>query len=673
MSHDPFEHLDPIFGASHGAKKNKYAWVEETFDVGRSDHKEISTSQTNMYVGTIITRRIFWRFIGIVGSVLFLILVRIFYVQIILGSHYTQLSESNRMRVLPIVAERGIIYDRFGKQLVENIPSFSVSVVPQSLPSPSREPEKRAAIIKRIAELAEISPEQVEKIERRLDPRDSKRASAYQSLTIKENLDYVTALKIYRENSDLPGISIDTGFKRKYATVIASSTTASSTSLGLSSLLGYLGKINETDWKNLKSTNYLLTDSLGKEGVEKTYASELRGVYGKRIIEVDANDREQAIIAVEKPVSGKNITLTIDAEAQARLQELLARQIEVSKKKRGAALAMNSQTGEIIAMVNYPTFDNNDFSGGISHENFKKYNENPNHPLFNRVIGGELPPGSTLKTVIAAAALEEHIITPQTTFNSTGGVKLGLSFFPDWKAGGHGLTNVTKALAWSVNTFFYYVGGGSKDLAGLGLEKIRSYMQLFGLGERTGIDLPGEATGLVPSAEYKKKRLGESWYQGDTYNISIGQGDTLATPLQVAVWTSVFINEGKRVVPHVVMELSDPSTHVKEKISSRSVKEHIVSEVALSVVKQGMRECVTYGSCQRLKNLPFTSGGKTGTAQWSYKKGEEPHAWFAAFAPFEHPQIVVVVLVEEGKEGSTVALPVAYDFLAWWGKKYLTR
>jgi penicillin-binding protein 2 len=437
-------------------------------------------------------------------------------------------------------------------------------------------------------------------------------------------------------------------------------------------ILGYMSKMTDADWSELKNANYLLNDSLGREGVEKTYEHELRGTYGKRNIEVDAGDREQSVVSTEQPVPGKNLKLTIDIEAQQKLEELLSTEITKIGKDRGAAIAINPQTGEIIALVNYPSYDNNDFSGGISVENYKKYTTNPNHPLFNRAIAGGLPPGSTFKPVVAAAALEEHTITPQTSINSTGGIRIGLSFFPDWKAGGHGITNVTKALAWSVNTFFFAVGGGYQDIKGLGLERIQKYMSLFGLGKITGIDLPGETEGSIPSEEKKKARTGEPWYLGDTYNISIGQGDTLVTPLQMVVWTAAFANGGKIITPHVVGSIIDPVTHTSETISPKIIKDNLISQGSLNVVKQGMRECVTYGSCRLLSQLPFDAAGKTGTAQWNHNL-DESHAWFVGFAPYNNPQIVIVVLIEQGKEGSEVAVPIAYQFLQWWGKKYLTH
>ena len=672
MSYNPFENLDSTFG-SHIRRKKKYAWVESSFDVENPEYQELSTSHTKLYVGTIISRRTFWWFVSIFGIGLLLIIGRVFYLQIFQGKSFLALAEKNRVRILPIIAERGIISDRFGKELVENVPNFYVSIVPQGLPSASREPQKRAEIIHRVAELANISPEEVEKIESKLDPQSPHRASAYQSLVIKENLDYTAALKIYLQNSDLPGIVVGNGYKRHYFNYPQENTgtTTASSTLSLSPILGYLNKITDAEWREVKNDNYLLNDNIGKIGVEKTYEKELRGIYGKKRIEVDARDHEQNIIEVEPAIPGKNIQLTIDLEAQQKLETLIREELIKAKKDRAAAIAMNPQTGEVIALVNYPSYDNNDFSGGISQEKYDIYIKNPNNPLFNRAISGSFPPGSTLKPVIAAAALQEGIVNKNTSFNSTGGIRVGPSFFPDWKAGGHGQTNVTKAIAWSVNTFFYYIGGGYDQFAGLGIDAMHRYMEKFNLSKKTGIDLPGENEGFIPTKKWKQETWGEPWYLGDTYNTSIGQGYILVTPLQVAVWTSAFANSGKIVVPHIVSEITDPATKVTTSVAPKFISENMVNPEAISIVRQGMRECVTYGSCRQLSALPFTSGGKTGTAQW--KNNKENHAWFSGFAPYENPKIVVVVLVEEGGEGSKTAVPIAYKFLEWWGKKYLTH
>jgi penicillin-binding protein 2 len=653
--------------------KFKLSWVEGALDIDPDNQtaKNIVTPHTRTYLGTHITPKKIYLFLAILICGLALLLSRIFYLQIIKGSYYYSWAENNRLRIIPIAAERGIIYDRFNKELVQNIPNFYLSIVPQGLPNAALGKtteekkqilEKRAQIVQRVSELSGFTPEEIEK---KLEKYSS---VSYQSLRIKENLDYHDALKLYLQNSDLPGILIENGSKRSYPTVNSSSTNSQ---LGLSSILGYLGKIDEQEWGAVKATkNYLPSDDIGKTGLEKFYESDLRGTYGHKKIEVDALEREQSVLAVEPPHPGKNIYLSIDLEGQQKLEEIIHAHLTKIHKEKATAIALNPKNGEILAMVNYPSFNNNDFSGGISSAVYKKYLEDKNHPLFNRAITGVYPPGSTLKLVIAASALEEKIITLNTTFNSTGGLRISRWFFPDWKAGGHGLTNVTKAIAWSVNTFFYYIGGGYADFEGLGAEKIFTYLKKFNLAQNTGIDLPGESSGFIPSKEWKQKTQGEQWFIGDTYNTSIGQGGTLVTPLQAAVWTSVFANGGKIIQPHLVTKLTDPETKNTAIKNPPPIKENFLTPETVSIVKSGMRECVLDGSCKLLQNLPFTSGGKTGTAQWN--KNFDTHAWFTTFAPYNDPQIVVTVLVEEGGEGASAAMPIADQFLAWWGHKYLT-
>lgn len=649
------------------------AWVEEAFDMENIEAESIGISHTRLYVGTIMRGK---RIRYIFAIMLFGIIAlwsRTFYLQIIRGNEFVHKAEGNRLRTIPIVAERGIIYDRFNQELVHNVPSFSLSIIPQGLPNPVSQGPERAAILERLSVVTGLSLDEIMK------QLDRARASTYQTLTIKENLDYKAALSLYLENNDLPGIIINTGSRRWYGPIPTSTAPTNKNEIpvatstfpeSLSHVLGYTGKLNDTEWDVFRNKDYLQTDSLGKTGIEKIYEPYLRGTYGKKIIEVDALEREQTTISVEPPEPGKNINLTIDLEAQKILEQALRKALVLNKKTRGSAIALNPTTGEVYALVSYPAFSSNDFSGGISSSTYGNYLANPDHPLFNRAIGGNFPPGSTLKPVVASAALEEHIVTSQTSILSNGGIKVDKWFFPDWKAGGHGITNVTKALAWSVNTFFYYVGGGYKDFKGLGARKVLEYFEKFGLGAKTGIDLPGENSGFIPSPEWKEQVKKEPWYVGDTYNISIGQGDILVTPLQVAEWTAMVANGGYHITPHVLEKIVDPRTKKSENFTIQKSTSTVVSAGTIATVRQGMRECVTYGSCKMLSVLPFSAAGKTGTAQWSHSK--DTHAWFAAFAPYNNPQIVVAVLVEEGGEGSIVSQPVALDFLMWWGKKYLT-
>ncbi|MDD2757873.1 MAG: penicillin-binding protein 2 [Patescibacteria group bacterium] len=643
----------------HGSLAGKYKrdWVEENFEYFATNGKIIHIPTTRNFLGATISGRKLKIFLLIVACAVAVIFGRVFYLQIIKGDYYRGLAENNRIRLKPTPAERGLIYDRNGESLVQNVPSFLLSIVPQDLP---KNAEERKAIIAQIALVSGVPAKDITELIKKYSDY------SYESLVVKDNLDYQSALELYVQNANLPGILIEKGTQRLYRLTGFKQTGPVAS---LSHVIGYLGKINETELANRRSSGYLASDHLGKTGLEKFYETELRGIYGKKKIEVDALGREQNVLAEEAPQPGKNLILSLDLEGQEKMETLIKRTLAVTKTKKAAAIAMNPQTGEILALVSWPSFDNNNFSSGISQENYQKYVNDPDQPLFNRVIAGTYPSGSTVKPLYVAAALQEGIVTKNTSFLSTGGLRVDQWFFPDWKAGGHGVTNAAKALAWSVNTYFYYIGGGYGNFVGLGVEKMVNYLKKFGLAAPTGIDLPGEESGFLPSKKWKEETKKEMWYVGDTYNLSIGQGDLLVTPLQVAVWTSTVANGGSVVKPHLVKAITDPITKKSTPIKTEYLNENVVSAANMDVAQQGMRECVIYGSCQLLKSLPFTSGGKTGTAQWSTTKPE--HAWFTAFAPFNQPEIVVTVLIEGGGEGSIVAMPIARDWLAWWGQKYL--
>jgi penicillin-binding protein 2 len=282
---------------------------------------------------------------------------------------------------------------------------------------------------------------------------------------------------------------------------------------------------------------------------------------------------------------------------------------------------------------------------------------------LNRAVGGQFPSGSTIKPFYAAAALQEGIITPTTTVLSTGGLKLGNRFFPDWKAGGHGVTNVTKAIAESVNTFFYEIGGGYGTQEGLGPERMKKYLEYFGFGRSTDSGFVGEATGFIQSPAWKQEVRGEPWYPGDTYNMSIGEGDLLITPLQLAMGISAIANDGTLWKPRLELYETQPDgTQIVKK--SEVAAKIPIDEKWLKVVQDGMRQTILAGSARSLQHVPLAIAGKTGPAQWSVSKA--PHAWFESYAPYDHPEIVTVILIEEGVEGATAAVPAAKDFYTWW-------
>ncbi len=592
-----------------------------------------------------------------IGMIFATIFGRLLYLQVFAYDTYLARSERNRERVIPIVSERGIIYDVHGVQLTKNIPKFALAIVPQDLP---RYEAEREVLVTR---LAHIINDDIDIVRNKILEFGS---YSYESIIIKDNLDYETALTLQIAASDLPGIFIQRGSKRLYqAGEIAA--TGESIPIGtLSHILGYQGKLNREELDRLYRRGYYPSDVIGKTGIEQTYETELRGTYGARTIEVNARGREQATLSEEPPYPGNQLYLSIDSVLQRSIEVVLEKYLRQIGKQNASVVAMDPRTGAIRALVSWPAFDNNDFSGGISVENYAKYINDDARPLFNRAISGAFPSGSTVKPAVAAAALQERIITEQTAFRSDGGIRVGQWFFPDWQAGGHGITNVTRSIAWSVNTFYYIIGGGYEEFTGLGIDTMVSYLRQFGLASVLGIDIPGEVSGFLPSREWKERVKNERWYVGDTYNVSIGQGDLLVTPLQMAALTSAIANGGTLYQPYVVAEIKDPVTGDTLKTEPRIIREGFISPQHMRVVGKGMRECVTYGSCRRLSLLPFETAGKTGTAQWSSVR--DNHAWFTSYAPYTSPEIVFALLVEEGEGGSTIGSPIMFDIFNWWWK-----
>lgn len=580
---------------------------------------------------------------------IFALFGRIAALQIVEGENYRMLAEGNRLRVANVSAERGVIADRNGKLLVQNVPTFSLSVVPQDLP---KDPVERENTIKTLALIAEVPLEELKIL---LEDYSGSNLT----VPVKENLNYESALLAEIKSGALSGVSISRGTRRFYTSELDDV-------LSLSHILGYTGKISKEEYAEKRKEKYLPTDRLGKTGVELIYESFLRGISGVENTEVDALGHKKRIVSKEDPVPGKNVILAIDYGAQKVLEESLRKELASIGAKKAVAIALDPRDGSIIALVNLPSYPANAFSFGIKSDEYKALLEDPNIPMFPRAISGEYPSGSVIKPFFAAAALDEGIITQNTVVHSTGGISVGKWFFPDWKAGGHGDVNVINAIAQSVNTFFYYIGGGYQGFKGLGDRKMAEHAQKFGFGSLLGIDLDGEKPGLLPTEEWRKKTKGEEWYIGDTYHMAIGQGDVLVTPLQIAVGTGAIANGGTVWQPHVIYGYAEPDGTGK-KVEPRALMQEAAKKESLAIVRRGMRETVLSGSARYLSSLSVPVAGKTGTAQW--REGKNTHAWFTGFAPYENPEIVITVLIEEGGEGSSTAVPVARDFLKWYFEK----
>lgn len=578
------------------------------------------------------------------------IIGRAAWLQVVKGSYYYDLAEGNRIRVERLEAKRGVIYDRQGRTLVRNTANFLLYFVPADLPKDKIEQKK---IIQAVSEnLGGVKAEDIAEALAKIKPGS---LESYQPLFIADNVDYDKAMALYLESDNMPGVVLTNKTRREYDLY----------SLSLSHLLGYTGKINDTELKKF-GKEYLPIDYIGKTGVENFWENEMRGLNGKKQIEVDALGKEKKIINQEVGEDGHNLVLSIDVELQKKLEEEVLSALKRLNLKKACAIALDPNNGEVLAMVSLPSFNNNDFAHGLTQEEYRAIADHPDQPLFNRCISGEYPSGSTIKPVVAAAGLQEKIINENTSFLSVGGLNIGQWFFPDWKAGGHGLADVKRALAESVNTFFYYIGGGYQDFKGLGLDLMVKYEKLFGLGEQGGVDMPGEASGFLPTEEWKLKTKGEQWYIGDTYHLAIGQGDILVTPLQVADYTAVFANGGSLYRPHLIKQVLNSQDRLIGQAENKPIRSNMVSAPNIEIVREGMRQTVTSGSASSLQGVIVPVAGKTGTAQWSTVKA--PHAWFTGFAPYDKPEIVLTILIEQGVEGSTNAVPIAKEVLNWWFK-----
>jgi len=625
-------------------KQREDLWIEESF--GKNSWREKS-GNNDAFLGPSVLKKKFLIVKILLTLVLAIIAIKAFYIQICQGAKYKDWAEANRVRRIPIVAERGIIYDRNQKALVENIPDFYLALTPDGLPADENE---KTDLIQKISQIVNMPPENIEERLSLFSPYN------YKSVPVKTNITYEEAIKLQILSHTYPAIQVETGLARKY-----------DIPQSLSHIIGYLRKVDKDDLN--KNSNYFPTDDIGKDGLEAQYENILRGLYGRKEIEVDALGRQTTTLAKEDPVAGNDLILSIDIELQKKVEEVLKRHMAASGVKRGAVIVSDVNTGEILAIDSAPFYDNNIFSGELNTDDYALLLNNPNRPLFDRAVSGEYPSGSTVKPIFAAAALEEGIITKDTTFLSTGGIQVDKWFFPDWKIGGHGITNVRKALAESINTFFYIIGGGliqdnlrDYKFAGLGVAKLKEYAQKFGLNAKLGIDLPGEATGLFPDPAWKQATKNEAWYIGDTYHLAIGQGDLLVTPLQVNSWTATFANEGIVYRPHLVKTIVYQDGKVGT-ISPQVLNKNFIKPQNIETVRQGLRDGVLYGSSSALNELGIQAAGKTGTAQWGINK--KSHAWFTGFAPYDKPEIAITVLMEEGGEGSITALPVAKEIL-WW-------
>lgn len=577
---------------------------------------------------------------GIVCFLFVLFSGRLWWVNVVSGETYTERSFANKTREYSLPAPRGKVSDRSGRVLVNNIPSTNIVAIESYLPDDSQE---RDSLIADAATLFSIPEEDIR------SSFDDMRKSRQPQVVLKRDILREEMLRFLEQQDRFPGIALEQSVRRQYEE-----------SAIFSHIIGYEGKMTAEELEEYPE--YALNDSIGRQGIERSYERYLRGTPGAKRLEVDALGRVQKEIASKSPVPGDDLILSINAELQKKLFDTISSELEKSGLESAAGVALDPRNGEVLALVSLPSFDNNVFSGGMEKEAYARIVGDSNYPLFNRAISGAYSPGSTIKPIMASAALEENIISEGKQIESRGSISIGGFSFGDWKA--HGFTDIRRAIAVSSDVFFYSVGGGYGDVAGLGIDRMKRYSGLFGLGEKTGIDLPGEVSGFFPDSEWKQKTYGEPWYVGNSYHASIGQGFITATPLQMAVATAVVANGGTVYRPKIVSQARNVSG---ESISfpPAAIRESIVSPHTLQVVREGMRLTVTEGTAQQLKDLPVPVAGKTGTAQFGSE--EKTHGWFESFAPYDNPEIVLVIMIEgQEKEDTYNAVPITREVLSWY-------
>ena len=595
----------------------------------------------------------------LLSAVFILLSGRIFFLQIIRGADFRALSDSNRVRSQTILAPRGLILDRTNQTLAQNTASFNLVAVPFDLPKNQSDLETE------IAKAATTFSFDGSSLLAQLKAVNS---NSLLPIAVKQNISHDQAILFETRANEFLGLSVQQIPIRQYINAPE-----------FSHVLGYAGLVSQEDLTHLDAQKYDTVDYTGKTGIEAGYENFLHGINGQNLVEVDATGKLLDILGENSPTPGNSLQLNIDKG----LQEEIYKELSGGKNPKAAAVAVNPKTGQILALVSLPGFDNNLFAAGISQKDYSALLSDKNLPLFNRAIAGTYPPGSTVKPMVGLAGLQEKIITPATVINDRGSLVIPNQFDPSikytfygWTHTGLGLVNIYEAIAQSDDIYFYTVAGGypnSPVPAGLGAEKLAAYYKKFNLGSLSGIDIPGEKPGLVPTPEwkaeyYKSDPILSKWYLGDTYHIGIGQGDLLVTPLQVAEWTAIIANSGIGMQPQILNKVTNQNGGTVYQSQPKILVNKFLDDANLKVIQNAMRDTVTVGSGRGLANLPVEAAGKSGTSQFDGSDPSRTHAWFTAYAPFGDPQIVVTVLVEAGGEGHATAEPVVRDAILYWAK-----
>ena len=588
--------------------------------------------------------------IGFVSVLLAILVLRFFYLQAIRHGYYQTLSESNRIAVVPIVPNRGLILDRNGVVLARNYSGYTLEIN-------QNKTSDIDATINKLSKLVEITNKDRRRFKKLLAESHN-----LETLVIRNRLSDEEIARFAAQQYRFPGVEIKARLFRDYPY-----------GEKMSHLLGYIGRINDEEESQLEendqAANYRGTDYIGKTGLEQSYESDLHGTTGIEQVEVDAGGRAVRMVSRTAPVSGNTLILSIDA----KLEEIAENSFG---NYRGALVAIDPNNGEVLAFVSKPGYDPNPFIDGIDTQSWEELNNSPDVPLNNRALRGQYPPGSTIKPFMALAGLNYHTRKPEQTINDPGVYFLPGSSrqYRDWKAGGHGSVNMFKAIQMSCDTYFY---GLAYEL---GIDNIYNFLSRFGFGRVTGIDMEGEASGLLPSQEWKMKRYQQIWYPGDTIAVGIGQGYTLVTPLQLAFATATLANNGVAYRPHLVKEVQSKIANANRFIAKDPLYDLNIDPKDLDLVRRAMIAVTQPGGTAVYASLgaPYKIAGKTGTAQViAMKQGEKydakkvderlrDHAWFIAYAPADKPRIALAVLVENGGHGGGTAAPIARKVLDYY-------
>jgi len=592
--------------------------------------------------------------LAIVGSAVlfafFVLLVRFFYVQIVQHDYYHTLAEQNRISIVPVVPNRGLILDRNGVLLAHNFAAYTLEITPSLVGD-------LEGTITDLSALVEITPKDRKRFQKLIEEGHD-----FASIPIRTRLNDEEVARFAVNNYRFPGVEINARLFRHYPNgEIASH------------VVGYIGRISDNDVDDLRNqgtaANYSASDYIGKVGLEQRYEKELRGVTGYEHVETDANGKSVRTLRSILPVSGNNLTLALDA----RLQQIAE---QAFGEHRGSLVAIEPSTGGVLALVSRPGFDPNLFVEGIDPQNWDALNNSPDHPLNNRALQGVYPPGSTFKPFMALAGLELGKRKPGYTISDPGYFVLGGGgghVYRDWKAGGHGIVDLHRAIVQSCDTYFY---GLAQDL---GIDAIHQFIGKFGFGQKTGIDIDGEVAGLLPSQEWKQRRFQQKWFVGDTISIGVGQGYMLATPLQLAFATAILANDGRVFRPHVVMQIQDSQTDAVTFIEPQPRAEIPLSTENIKRVRDAMIDVTRPGGTAGWAglNAKYLFAGKTGTAQVIGMKGQKydeknvnerhrDHALFIAYAPADAPKIALAILLENGGHGGSTAAPIARQVLDYY-------